>query len=59
MMPCMSPSRGANGASLGGQPLYRSMAEQFASGQMLHLDHKLREAPLNIVHTLERSTRCG
>ena len=27
---------------LGGQPLYRSMAEQFASGQMLHLHNKLR-----------------
>ena len=35
------------------------MAEQFASCQMLHLHHKLRVAPLNIVHTLERSPRRG
>ena len=39
---------GANDSELGGQPLYRSMAEQFASGQMLHLHNELRVAPLNI-----------
>ena len=33
---------------LGGQPLYRSMAEDFAACQMLHLHNKLRVAPLNI-----------
>ena len=36
------------GCELGGQPLYRSMAKQFASRQMLHLHNKLRVAPLNI-----------
>jgi len=33
---------------LDGQPLHRSMAEHFASGQMLHLHNKLRMAPPNI-----------
>ena len=33
---------------LDGQPLHRSMAEHFASGQMLHLHNKLRVAPPNI-----------
>ena len=33
---------------LGRQAAHRRMAEQFASGQMLHLHHKLRVAPLSI-----------
>jgi hypothetical protein len=35
------------------------MAEKLASRQMLYLHNKLRVAPLNIVHTLERSPRRG
>jgi hypothetical protein len=37
----LSVSMGWGRCELGSQSLYRSMAEQFASGQMLHLHHKL------------------